>query len=510
MPIGSLVIGVDLDPIRPIRGAISVQEDITQPKCRAVVKRLIVENGCKAFDLVLHDGSPNVGGAWARRLPVRMLWFSDSKIILPYFSVLDSFLKKVEVDKPQASCSALAEIYIVCFKYKAPAKIDPQLLDVKHLFQGGKEPPKVVDVLRGTKQERHRDRYEDGDTTLRKVCSAADFVWSNSPLEILGSVTSITFEDLACSPIKDHTLTIDEVKDLCDDLHVLRKQDFKNLIRWRIHIRKSLSPSEKATSATTAVERESKQDEDERILNEMEELTNAMEQKKKRAKKLLAKRRAKGDDDNNMVHSDQDSDNDGDREVNPLVVPLIENAPSQEEIAAKWFSQDVFMDSDEREDLENDDSEDEMQMDLPVKHPEIQEKKIEDSPKKYMDSRTSKLSTVKASKVDDFEIVPTPHTDSSDSSSDNLDEDDINSKAEILACAKKMLTKNFKKKATPKKPKKEYVVAKKGVQVKAGKGKVLVDRRMKKDARKQGMSKRVKETKVKQKGKGSAQGPGKG
>ncbi|CAA2974821.1 Putative rRNA methyltransferase [Olea europaea subsp. europaea] len=272
------------------------------------------------------------------------------------------------------------------------------------------------------------------------------------------------------------------------------------------------------------------------------------------------------------------------------------------------------MDANERVDLENDDSEYEMQMDLPVKHPEIQEKRIEDSPKKkYTDSKTSKLPTVIAAEVDDdFEIVPAPQSDSSGSSSDDLDEDDIDSKAEILACAKKTLTKKqreqilddaynkymfhdeglpkwfldeekrhyqpikpvtkeeiaamraqFKeidawpakvaqakarktraahrqlenvrkkansisdqteisdrlkrkmieqlyKKATPKKPKKEYVVAKKGVQVKAGKGKVLVDRRMKKDARKQGMSKLVEETKGKQKGKGSAKGSGKG
>jgi len=45
------------------------------------------------------------------------------------------------------------------------------------------------------------------------------------------------------------------------------------------------------------------------------------------------------------------------------------------------------------------------------------------------------------------------------------------------------------KKAVPKRPQKEYVVAKKGVQVKTGKGKVLVDRRMKKDVTKNGMGK---------------------
>ncbi|XP_059281303.1 adoMet-dependent rRNA methyltransferase spb1-like [Lycium ferocissimum] len=67
VPVGSLVIGVDLDPIRPIQGAISVQEDITTPKGRSsTIKKLMAENGCRAFDLVLHDGSPNVGGAWAK------------------------------------------------------------------------------------------------------------------------------------------------------------------------------------------------------------------------------------------------------------------------------------------------------------------------------------------------------------------------------------------------------------------------------------------------------------
>ncbi|RZB57976.1 Histone-lysine N-methyltransferase TRX1 isoform F, partial [Glycine soja] len=36
----------------------------------------------------------------------------------------------------------------------------------------------VVDVLRDTKQKRHPDGYEDGNTTLRKVSSAANFIWS--------------------------------------------------------------------------------------------------------------------------------------------------------------------------------------------------------------------------------------------------------------------------------------------------------------------------------------------
>ncbi|KAG5154212.1 hypothetical protein JHK82_012181 [Glycine max] len=64
----------------------------------------------------------------------------------------------VEVDKPAASRSESAEIYVWGLGYKAPAKIDSRLLDVKHLFQGSVEPqPKVVDVLRDTKQKRHHD-----------------------------------------------------------------------------------------------------------------------------------------------------------------------------------------------------------------------------------------------------------------------------------------------------------------------------------------------------------------
>lgn len=60
---------------------------------------------------------------------------------------------------------------------------------------------------------------------------------------------------------------------------------------------------------------------------------------------------------------------------------------------------------------------------------------------------------------------------------------DISKQTEISDHSKGRLIEQLYKKAAPKRPKKEYVVAKKGVTVKVGKGKVLVDRRMKKDAR---------------------------
>ncbi|XP_059647662.1 uncharacterized protein LOC132293981 [Cornus florida] len=772
-PVGELILGVDLDPIRPIRGALSLQEDITKPQCRTAIKKVMAEKGTRAFGLVLHDGSPNVGGAWAQEATTQNALVIDSlKLATEFLAPKGTFVtkvfrsqdysavlyclrqlfEKVEVDKPLASRSASAEIYVIGLKYKAPAKIDPRLLDVKHLFQGGKEPPKVLDVLRGTKQKRHRDGYEDGDTTLRKVCSATDFVWSDTPLEILGSVASINFEDPACLPIKDHALTTEEVKALCDDLRVLGKQDFKHLLKWRAHIRKALSPSQKATPKTTDVEHESKDDEDERILNEIEELTYAMERKKKRTKKLLAKRQAKekarkatgmqvdaledgytdlelfslstikgkkglvavdsteyddetgdfrdsenedayeanrvysssdadsdeerrrydeqleefldeayerfvskregsakqrkrskqayskdnqlleGGDGDDIIHSDEDSDNDqGDREANPLMVPLVEEEPTREEITKTWFSQDIFAEADEQEDTGKYDSEDEMQVDdgpgkeLPISNKTMSNEMQVDVPgeqlsisKKAKKDRVQPIQTSK--KKDDFEIVPAVATDSSDSSSsDESEDEDVGTKAEILAYAKKMLRKKHReqilddaynkymfhdeglpkwfadeekkhhqpikpvtkeeiaamkaqfkeinarpakkvaeakarkkrvamrklekvrkkantisdqadindrskrkmidqlyKKAVPKRPQKEYVVAKKGVQVKTGKGKVLVDRRMKSDARSRGMSKQGKGSSKKggkaakgQRGKGSAKASGK-
>ncbi|KAJ0009800.1 hypothetical protein Pint_34703 [Pistacia integerrima] len=298
VPVGSLVLGLDLVPIAPIRGAISLEQDITKPECRSRVKKVMEEHGVRAFDLVLHDGSPNVGGAWSQEAMSQNALVIDSvklatqflapkgtfvtkvsSVSIPrldglnfkleftnwvevflgykngdiksqdYSSVvycLKQLFEKVEVDKPAASRSASAEIYVLGLRYKAPAKIDPRLLDVKHLFQGSIEPQrKVVDVLRGTKQKRHRDGYEDGESIVRKVSSAADFIWSNNPLEILGSVTSISFEDPSCLAIIDHELTTEEVKALCDDLRVLGKQDFKHLLKWRMHLRKALSLSQK-------------------------------------------------------------------------------------------------------------------------------------------------------------------------------------------------------------------------------------------------------------------------
>lgn len=266
------------------------------------------------LDVVLHDGSPNVGGAWSKEATTQASLVVDAlKLAVEFLAPKGTFVskvfrsqdynailycfkqlfEKVEVTKPVASRSTSAEIYVVGLRYKAPAKIDPRLLDVKHLFQQVVDPPKVVDVLRGTKQKRNREGYEEGLATIRKIGLASDFVWSDKPLEVLGSVTSISFEDPACSALRDHSVTTDEIKLLCDDLRVLGKQEFKLLLKWRLHIRKALSPQVKDDSRMDEVKETVEGDDDERMLSQMEELHSIYEQKKKKTKKILAKRRAK-------------------------------------------------------------------------------------------------------------------------------------------------------------------------------------------------------------------------
>jgi hypothetical protein len=75
-----------------------------------------------------------------RWLCVQIFRSQDYNALLFAFKQL---FEKVEVTMPVASRATSAEIYVICQKYRAPAKIDPRLLDAKHLFKETIEAPKV-------------------------------------------------------------------------------------------------------------------------------------------------------------------------------------------------------------------------------------------------------------------------------------------------------------------------------------------------------------------------------
>lgn len=85
MPKGSLIIGVDLNPIRPLPHVSTFVSDITTPHCRQQLKVLM--HDWKA-DLVMHDGAPNVGSAWVQDA------FTQNELVLQSLKLATEFLKK--------------------------------------------------------------------------------------------------------------------------------------------------------------------------------------------------------------------------------------------------------------------------------------------------------------------------------------------------------------------------------------------------------------------------------
>lgn len=96
-PVGSLVLGIDLATIVPVRGCVAIQQDITRTdQCRSKIKKVMEKHNVSAFDLVLHDGSPNVGGAWAQEAMSQNALVIDSlKLATEFLARNGNFITKV-------------------------------------------------------------------------------------------------------------------------------------------------------------------------------------------------------------------------------------------------------------------------------------------------------------------------------------------------------------------------------------------------------------------------------
>lgn len=262
MPAQSLIIGVDLSPIKPIPRAITFQSDITTDKCRATIRSHIKH--WKA-DVVLHDGAPNVGAAWVQDA------FSQAELVLeslrlatdflgeggtfvtkvfrskdynPLLWVFKQLFTSVEATKPPSSRNVSAEIFVVCRGFKAPKRIDPKFLDPKHVFAelAAPTPNYEAKVFNPEKKKRKREGYEEGDYTQHKEIPVTDFINTTDPIAILGGYNKLSFQqppggDLALSTLDRLEETTDEIRTCCDDLKILGKKEFRNLLRWRIKCR---------------------------------------------------------------------------------------------------------------------------------------------------------------------------------------------------------------------------------------------------------------------------------
>ena len=310
MPISSIKIGIDLDPIKPIPGVTTFQCDITTEQCRHLIRKEIKH--LKA-DVVLHDGAPNVGGQWAKdsynqnelvlysiKLACEFLkeggWFI-SKVFrsVDYNAllyVMKQLFEKVEATKPLASRAQAAEIFVICQGYKNPSYIDPKLLDPKYaLKQIDDEDTMKNNTINSLKAmfERKKNRSGYNTDTLFIVKTFKDFIECSNPFKFLFETNKIKIETEDCKKYisvinknpKDYELYF-------DDLQVLGKKEMEELIIWRNKIRTKLNLSRKEILKDKEDEKE-KENKEKDINEEMDEEIKKYE--KQRKKRLEAQKR---------------------------------------------------------------------------------------------------------------------------------------------------------------------------------------------------------------------------
>lgn len=301
MPVSSVIVGVDLVSIKPIHNVITLQEDITTDRCRQLINKEL--HTWKA-DCVLNDGAPNVGSAWiqdaftqaqltlsALKLACDFLqeggWFITkvfrSKDYQPLLWVFQQLFKKVHSTKPQASRSESAEIFVVCQGYIAPAKIDPKLLDPRHIFKDVEpEGKKKISILQVEKQKKARaEGYEEGDYTLFRSATVSEFLQTQHPLEVLSAVNEIVFDDKTYT---EHSLTTEEIKEACKDIKVLGKSDIKNLLSWHKALQKEFFGDDSKADRSKDIEefKETEEESLEKTIQGLKEEEAALIKKQKR------------------------------------------------------------------------------------------------------------------------------------------------------------------------------------------------------------------------------------
>lgn len=153
MPTPRKIIGIDLDPIKPLGGdVISFVNDITTLECRKMLINCL--NGHQA-DIFVHDGAPNFGSLKDRDIYIQndlvlhalklaseflkengtfVTKIFRSENFFKITTVLEKLFEVVDITKPLSSRDESAEIFAVCRKFKNPEIIDSSWFDSNVLF----------------------------------------------------------------------------------------------------------------------------------------------------------------------------------------------------------------------------------------------------------------------------------------------------------------------------------------------------------------------------------------
>ncbi|KAI2471933.1 AdoMet-dependent rRNA methyltransferase spb-1 [Annulohypoxylon bovei var. microspora] len=313
MPANSLIVGVDLSPIKPIPKVITFQSDITTDKCRATIRQHF--KTWKA-DTVLHDGAPNVGTAWVQdsfnqaelalqsmKLATEFLVEGGTFVTKVFRSkeynkllwVFNQLFTKVESTKPPSSRNVSAEIFVVCRGYKAPKHLDPKFLDPRSVFAelADQAPNNEAKVYKPEIKKRKRGGYEEGDYTQFKELPASQFIETIDPIAILGSYNKLSFEqprngDVALAALDKMPETNEEIRICCADMKVLGRREFKLLLKWRLKAREAFGLPTKKTSKPVESEEVAEvepMDEELKIQEELQALKDKDSSKKKRERR---------------------------------------------------------------------------------------------------------------------------------------------------------------------------------------------------------------------------------
>lgn len=324
MPVSSLIIGVDLSPIKPIPKVITFQSDITTEKCRATIRGHL--KTWKA-DTVLHDGAPNVGTAWvqdsfnqaeltlqAMRLATDFLIEGGTFVTKVFRSkdynsllwVFNQLFTKVEATKPPSSRNVSAEIFVVCRGFKAPKRIDPRLLDPRTVFAelADPAPNNEAKVYNPEIKKRKRGGYEEDEMLQFKELPASEFINTADPIAVLGQYNKLTLDgaangDVALAALNKLPETTEEIRICCQDLKVLGRKEFKMLLRWRLRVREIFGFPSKKTAKQALIEEAEEvatmepMDEELKIQEELQALKDKENAKKKRERRRANEQKQK-------------------------------------------------------------------------------------------------------------------------------------------------------------------------------------------------------------------------